>query len=248
MDIKKMQAMMLSQGIRLTDDDPIFAIVTMNEHAVNEANSKHLEQLNTSLQPLQKFKDEILAIGRASILAAEMVTIGRQFLSGENEQILEDFASIKESLTLIEKQISKNVVDRDRLSNVIDSINTSLAHIANSTNPESWLALQARNETFLKNRVHELLTTVQQFKDIEPTLQASARDHIETLLRPALQQLTENVHRLSDKNTAVMRMLTKTTETQHTFVANLGLMVFGVSVLLLLAGGGGYLLRLYLSG
>lgn len=243
-----MQALMLSQGIRLTDDDPIFAIVTLNEQAVNEANSKHLQQLNTSLQPLQKFKDEILAIGRASILAAEMVTIGRQFSSGENEQILEDFASIKESLTLIEKQTSKNVLDRDRLSNVIDSINTSLAHIANSTNPESWLALQARNETFLKNRVHELLTTVQQFKDIEPTLQAAARDHIESLLRPALQQLTENVHRLSEKDTTVMRMLIRTTETQHKFVANVGLMVIGVSVLLLLAGGGGYLLRLYWSG
>lgn len=243
-----MQAAMLSKGLRLTDEDPIFSVVSLVELALNEANTKHLEQLNTSLQPLQKFKEEMRSIGRASILAAEMITIGAQRLSGEKELVLEDVASIKESLSLITKQNSKNILDRDQLSKVIDSINKSYTNLANSTNPDSWMALQARNETFLKNRVHELLTTVQQFKDIEPTLQAAARDHIETLLKPALQQLTENVNRLSEKDTNVMRMLVKTTETQRKFVANIGLMVFGISVLLLLAGGGGYFLRLYLSG
>lgn len=243
-----MQAVMLSNGLRLTDEDPIFTMVSLVELALNEANTKHLEQLNTSLQPLQKFKDEMLAIGSASVLAAEMLTIGRQFLSGENEQILEDVALIKESLTLIAKQNSKNILDRDRLSNVIDSINTSYAHLAKSTNPDSWLTLQVRNETFLKNRVHELLTAVQEFKDIEPTLQAAARDHVESLLRPALQQLSENVQRLSEKETTFMHMIINTNKKQHTFVANIRLVVLGVAVLLLLAGGGGFLLRLYLSG
>ena len=92
MDIKEMQSVMLSNGLRVADDDPIFSVATLVELAANEANTKHLEQMRIISDPI--------------LSAVEILTIGRQFLSVENEQILDEVNSIKGSIATIAQQLS----------------------------------------------------------------------------------------------------------------------------------------------
>lgn len=234
MDIKRMQSVMLANGLRVADDDPIFSVVTLVELAVNEANSKHLEQMRIIADPI--------------LTAAEVLTIGRQFLSGENEQILDDVNSIKRLTAAIAQQIANNTIqDKDRLINVIKTIDGSLLKIVHSIS-DSKSALEARNEAYLICSIKEIKEAVQQVKDIETLLQSALRDHIDSLMRPSLQQIIEQVKILSNEETGAMSLMKKTNDTQNELAGNIGFMCAGISLLLVLTFAAGYWLRPVLSG
>lgn len=229
-----MQSVMLANGLRVADDDPIFSVVTLVELAVNEANSKHLEQMRIIADPI--------------VTAAEVLTIGRQFLSGENEQILDDVNSIKRLTAAIAQQIANNTIqDKDRLINVIKTIDGSLLKIVHSIS-DSKSALEARNEAYLICSIKEIKEAVQQVKDIETLLQSALRDHIDSLMRPSLQQIIEQVKILSNEETGVMSLMKKTNDTQNELAGNIGFMCVGISLLLVLTFAAGYWLRPVLSG
>lgn len=172
MDIKEMQSVMLSNGLRVADDDPIFSVATLVELAANEANTKHLEQMRIISDPI--------------LSAVEILTIGRQFLSVENEQILDEVNSIKGSIATIAQQIASNTIqDKDRFINVIKTIDASLSQITHSIG-DSKSVLEARNEAFLMCCIKEITDSVQQVTDIEKLLLSSTRDHIDSLMRLSL--------------------------------------------------------------
>lgn len=229
MDIKEMQSVMLSNGLRVADDDPIFSVATLVELAANEANTKHLEQMRIISDPI--------------LSAVEILTIGRQFLSVENEQILDEVNSIKGSIATIAQQIASNTIqDKDRFINVIKTIDASLSQITHSIG-DSKSVLEARNEAFLMCCIKEITDSVQQVTDIEKLLLSSTRDHIDSLMRPALLQMSEQVKMLSNKDTAVMNLMKKTNDTQNKLAANFGLACLSVGSLLVLTFAAGYLLR-----
>ncbi|MNR84311.1 hypothetical protein D3C72_151090 [compost metagenome] len=238
-----MQAVMLSNGLRLTDEDPIFSLVSLVELALNEANESHSEKLILSIQALQRFRDEMRIIGDAVKSTAETLTVGGQFLKGENEQVLEEISAIRESMTTIGQYVSnKSLQENDQLNKVIEAINASLEKIINSKG-DSRSALQARNETFLICQIKEITEAVKQVKEFEKLLESAAKDHIEDLIRPVLQQMTEQVKMLSNKDTAVLSLIKKTNDTQNKLAANLGLACLSVGSLLVLTFAAGYLLR-----
>ena len=171
------------------------------------------------------------------------MTIGRQFLSVENEQILDEVNSIKGSIATIAQQIASNTIqDKDRFINVIKTIDASLSQITHSIG-DSKSVLEARNEAFLMCCIKEITDSVQQVTDIEKLLLSSTRDHIDSLMRPALLQMSEQVKMLSNKDTAVMNLMKKTNDTQNKLAANFGLACLSVGSLLVLTFAAGYLLR-----
>lgn len=48
MDIKKLQAILMTRGIRVTDDDPIFTLVALNESVLEDMTKKHQQALNSA--------------------------------------------------------------------------------------------------------------------------------------------------------------------------------------------------------
>lgn len=43
MDVKKLQAILMSNGIRVNDDDPVFVLLALNEYVLAEMTKKHQE-------------------------------------------------------------------------------------------------------------------------------------------------------------------------------------------------------------
>jgi hypothetical protein len=52
MDIKKLQAILTSKGIRVADDDPVFTLVALNEVALHEIVDAHQSALATKIDTL----------------------------------------------------------------------------------------------------------------------------------------------------------------------------------------------------
>lgn len=48
MDIKKLQAILMAKGIRVTDDDPIFTLVALNESVLEDMTKKFQQALNSA--------------------------------------------------------------------------------------------------------------------------------------------------------------------------------------------------------
>lgn len=248
MDIKEMKSVLLAKGLRVADDDPIFSVAVLAEMAVNDSNAKHLQQLNTSLFPLEKFHVEMRSMGDAVLSALEILTIGRQFLSGENEQVLEEVSAIKGSIETIAQKISiRTIPDEDRLNKAIEKMIASLSHTVNSINgPRSILHLQ--NEAFLMGRIKEITAAVEQLKDIEKLLQSAARDRIDLLVAPVVQHMHDQVKRLSEKDTYAMRFMQKTQATHEKMAANIEIICAGVGLLGLVTLMAGFFLGRALAG
>jgi hypothetical protein len=243
-----MQSLLLTKGLRITDDDPIFAVVALAEMAVNDANAKHLEELNSALLILQNFQVEMRAMTDAALSATEILSIGRQFLSGENEQILEDVGAIKGSIQSLSQKISiRNTPDEDWLNKVAVTVNSSLSHTMKSISGARSI-LHSQNEAFLIHRVKEITASVQQLKDIDEMLRSSARERIDLLVAPVVQQMNEQAKKLAEKDTFAMRFMQKTNETQEKMATNIWIICVGVCFLVASAFMAGTYFRSALSG
>lgn len=51
MDIKKLQGILMSKGIRIADNDPIFTLVALNEALLDDMAQKHQQMLNSMRIP-----------------------------------------------------------------------------------------------------------------------------------------------------------------------------------------------------
>lgn len=243
MEIQQMQSLLLKQGIRIANDDPIFTLLALNEIVLDEMTERHRKKLDNAGFELQKVHAEMKNMADALVAAAEIAAIGRQILSGENEQVLNDIDMIKKSINEIAQKIANGLVagDRDLGDRMEIMATTILAAIVKikSTTP----ILQRQNEAFLLDRISEITTAVLQLKDMQGGLQLTANKQIESIVAPVVLQMSEQVKKLADKDTFAMRFMQRTHNIQEKMADITWYLISGSVLLVVLAFATGYLLK-----
>lgn len=194
MEIKQMQSVLLARGIRITDDDPIFTVLTLCEIISNDLVKKNLQHLNAANTDFLRFQVEIRAMGDAILSLAETLNIGRHLLSGENEQILEDVNSIKATLEIFAQEISVQMPSNEyKLHKLIEALNSSVATAVKTFNGDKSI-LHSRHEALLIQCINEISNAIGKLKGMESAIQETARRQAETAVSPIVEALKNRDH------------------------------------------------------
>lgn len=77
MDIKKLQAILMSKGIRISDDDPVFTFVALNEAVLEDMTKKHqLALSNIKTHPSNQNSQAIGWLTSLTITAITSLAVG----------------------------------------------------------------------------------------------------------------------------------------------------------------------------
>lgn len=159
---------------------------TLNEIVLDDMTNRHRQELNRAGSQLPQHDAEMEIMTNALLAAAEIAAIGRQILSGKNEQIGDDLSAIKESVDRVAQQIADGAMADDRdLHGRIESMTASVVAAAQTVKGVKSV-LHKQNEDFLMSRIKEITAAVQQLKDMEGVMQFAADKHIESIVRPVV--------------------------------------------------------------
>lgn len=239
MDIQQMQSLLQAKGIRIANDDPIFTLLALNEIALDDLTKRHHQELNTDSSQLPQLRAEVRLMADALVNLAELTTLVRQVLSGENEKISDDVNAVKGSVEKIAQQIADGATTDDHdLHGKIEIMTAAVAAAADSVKGTRAI-LHRHNEALLMDRIQEITNAVQQIKDIEELLRSTASKQIDSLAAPVVLQMSEQVKRLAEKDTYAMKFMQKTNSTQEKMAANMEYSYFvsGLLVVFALAVG-----------
>lgn len=87
MDIKKLQAILMSKGIRITDDDPVFTLVALNE-AVLEDITKKYQQVHSDVKPRPSNQTPWFSGGLTVLTVIAITALGVGVAIGSSEKYI----------------------------------------------------------------------------------------------------------------------------------------------------------------
>lgn len=103
--------------------------------------------------------------------------------------------------------------------------------------------LHKQNEAFLMDRVVEITTAVNELRGMESAIQQAARTQADQVISPLVHQMSDQVKKLSEKETYAMKFMQATRDTQEKMVNNVRYAIAGGMMFGLLMFAAGHFLK-----